>query len=79
MKLTNFVISKRGLIFWNTILNATLKEIEFLPLFKAKVKEMLLSRASLFRSFNDFKFNVLLLKYLFLFSYVIISHSLYYS
>ena len=43
MKLTNFVISKRGLIFWNTILNATLKEIEFLPLFKAKVKEMSLS------------------------------------
>ena len=79
MKLTNFAISMKIPIFWSTVLDATLKEIEFLPLFKAKVKEMLLSRASLFRSFNDFKFNVLLLKYLFLFSYVIISDSLYYS
>ena len=44
MKLTNFAISRRGPILWNTVLDATLKEIESLPLFKAKVKEMLLSR-----------------------------------
>ena len=44
MKLTNFVISRRGPIIWNTVLDATLKEIESLPLFKAKGKEMLLSR-----------------------------------
>ena len=43
MKLTNFGISRRGPILWNTVLDATLKEIESLPLFKAKVKEMLLS------------------------------------
>ena len=44
MKLTNFAISRTGSILWNTVLDATLKEIESLPLFKAKVKEMLLSR-----------------------------------
>ena len=44
MKVTNFVISRRGPIIWNTVLDATLKEIESLPLFKAKGKEMLLSR-----------------------------------
>ena len=44
MKLTNFVISRRGPIIWNTVLDATLKEIGSLPLFKAKGKEMLLSR-----------------------------------
>ena len=43
MKLTNFAISRRGLILWNTVLDAALKKIESLPLFKAKVKEMLLS------------------------------------
>ena len=43
MKLTNFAISRRGPILWNTVLDATLKETESLPLFKAKVKEMLLS------------------------------------
>ena len=41
MKLTNFAISRGGLIHWNTVLYATLKEIESLPRFKAKVKEML--------------------------------------
>ena len=40
MKLTNFAIS----IHWNTVLDATLKEIESLPLFKAKIKEILISR-----------------------------------
>ena len=44
MKLTNFAISRRGPIHWNTVLDATLKDIEYLPLFKAKVKEMLISR-----------------------------------
>ena len=44
MTLTNFAISRRGPVLWNTVLDATLKEIESLPLFKAKVKEMLLSR-----------------------------------
>ena len=44
VKLTNFAISRRSLVLWNTVLDATLKEIEFLPLFKAKVKEMPLSR-----------------------------------
>ena len=44
MKLTNFEISTRSQILWNAVLDATLKEIESLPLFKAKVKEMLLSR-----------------------------------
>ena len=44
MKLTNFAISRRSPIAWNTVLDATLKEIESLPLFKAKVKETLLSR-----------------------------------
>ena len=43
MKLTNFEISRRGPILWNTVLDATRKEIESLPLFKGKVKEMLLS------------------------------------
>ena len=43
MKVTNFVISRRGPIIWNTVLDATLKEIGSLPLFKAKGKEMLLS------------------------------------
>ena len=42
VKLTNFAISRRGPIFWNTVLDATPKETESLPLFKAKVKEMLL-------------------------------------
>ena len=44
MKVTNFVLSRRGPIIWNTVLDATLKEIGSLPLFKAKGKEMLLSR-----------------------------------
>ena len=44
MKLTNFAISRRSPILWNIVLDATLKEIEYLSLFKAKVKEMLLSR-----------------------------------
>ena len=44
MKLTNFAISGRGPILWNTVLDVKLKEIEFLPLFIAKVKKMLLSR-----------------------------------
>ena len=43
MKLTNLAISRRSPILWNTVLDARLKEIESLPLFKAKVKEMLLS------------------------------------
>ena len=43
MKLTNFAISRRGPILWNTVLDATLKEIQSLPLFKTKIKEMLLS------------------------------------
>ena len=43
MKLTKFAISRRGPILWNTVLDATLKEIESLPPFKAKVKEMLFS------------------------------------
>ena len=44
MKLTTFAISRRGSILRNTVLDETLKEKESLPLFKAKVKEMLLSR-----------------------------------
>ena len=44
MKLTNFAISRRGPILWNTVLDALLKQTESLPLFKAKVKEVLLSR-----------------------------------
>ena len=44
IKSTNFAISGRGPIIWNTVLDATLKEIKSLPLFKAKVREMLLSR-----------------------------------
>ena len=44
MKLTNFAISGRGPILWNTVLDVKLKEIEFLPLFIAKVKKMPLSR-----------------------------------
>ena len=44
MKLTDFAISRRAPVLWNTVLDATLKEIESLPLFKAKVKEMLFSR-----------------------------------
>ena len=44
MKLTIFLISRRGPILWSTVLDATLKEIESLPLFKAKIKEMFSSR-----------------------------------
>ena len=44
MKLTNFAISRRGPILWNTVLDATRKEMESLILFKAEVKEMILSR-----------------------------------
>ena len=44
IKLTNFSVSRRGPILWNTVLDTTLTEIESLPLFKANVKEMLLSR-----------------------------------
>ena len=44
MKLQIFATSRRVPILWNTVLDVTLKEIESLPLFKAKVKEMLLSR-----------------------------------
>ena len=39
-KLTNFAILSRGPILWYTVLDATLKEIESSPLFKAKVKEI---------------------------------------
>ena len=46
MKLTNFAISRRSPILRNTVLVATLKEIESLLLFEAKVKEMLLSRGN---------------------------------
>ena len=42
VKLTNFAISRRASILWNTVLDATLKETKSLPLFKANVKEMLL-------------------------------------
>ena len=44
LKLTNSTISRKGPILWNTVLDAALKEIESLPLLKAKIKEMLLSR-----------------------------------
>ena len=44
MKLTNFSISRKNPILWNTVLHATLKETETLPLFKAKVNKMLPSR-----------------------------------
>ena len=44
MKLTNFAISRRGSVLWKTVLDVTLKEIEPLPQFKTKVKEMLLAR-----------------------------------
>ena len=47
MKLTNFAISRRGLFLWNKFLDTTLKEIESLPLFKAKAKETLSSFALL--------------------------------
>ena len=74
MKLTNFAISRRIPTLWNTVLNATVKLIESLPLFKAKLKEMLLSRD------NELsKFNLFLLSYIVLYSFVIISDSLYYS
>ena len=76
VELTNFAISKRGSILRNTVLDATLKETESLPLFKTKVKEMLLSRDNELSFFKYFKFNVLSLKYIILFSYVIISNSL---
>ena len=77
MKLTNFEISRRIPILWNTVLDATLKEIESLPLFKEKSKKCFSHVTTSFRSFNDFKFNVLLLSFIFLISYVIISNSLY--
>ena len=44
MKLTNFAISRRGPILWNTVFGAKLQEMESLQPFKAKVKEMLFSR-----------------------------------
>ena len=44
MKLANFSISRRVPILWNTGLDATLKEIESLLLFKAQAKEIHLSR-----------------------------------
>ena len=44
IKLTSFAISRRDRIPWNTVLDATLKKIKYLPPFKAKVKEMSLSR-----------------------------------
>ena len=44
MKLTNIAISSRSPILRNTVLDATLREIESLPLFKAKVREVLLTR-----------------------------------
>ena len=43
MKLTNFAISRRVTILWNTFLCTILKEIEYLPLFKAKVAEIITS------------------------------------
>ena len=46
MKLTNFATSRRGPTLWSTVLDAALKEIGFLPLFKAKAQEILLSRDS---------------------------------
>ena len=79
MKLTNFTISRRVPILWNTVLDATLKEIESLLLFKVKIKEMHLYVITSFRSFNNFKFNVISLNCILLFSYVIISDSPYYS
>ena len=51
MKLTNFAISRRGQVLWDTVLDATLKEKESLPLFKVKIKEMLLSRDNELSSF----------------------------
>ena len=43
MKLTNFAISRRVSILRNTVLDTTLKEIDFLPLFKVEVKQTRLS------------------------------------
>ena len=43
-KHTNFAVSRRCPSLWNKVVDRSLKEIEFLPLFKAKVKELLLSR-----------------------------------
>ena len=51
MKLTNFAISRRCPVLWDTVLDATLKEKESLPLFKVKIKEMLLSRDNELSSF----------------------------
>ena len=45
MKLTHFAISRRGAILRSKVLVAALKKkIESLPLFEAKVKEVLLTR-----------------------------------
>ena len=43
-KHTDFSASRRGPTLWNKVLDRSLKEIIFLPLFKAKVKEMILLR-----------------------------------
>ena len=43
-KHTDFAASRRGPTLWNKVLDRSLKEIKLLPLFKAKVKEMILLR-----------------------------------
>ena len=44
MKLTNFEISRRGPILWNTDFRCSTKRNRILTTFKEKVKEILLSR-----------------------------------
>ena len=69
MNLTNFAISMIRPNLWNKVLDVTIKEIESLPPFKVKVKKKLFSHVTTsVRSFNEFKFNVLLLSYMLLFS-----------
>ena len=62
MKLTNFAISRRDPILWNTIL-----QVQLYHQSKQKSKKCFSHVIAIFRSFNDFKFNVLLLNYIILF------------
>ena len=74
MKLTIFAISRRGPILWNTVLD---KKLKFVTTIQSKDQHFPHVTTS-FRSFNNVKFDVLL-KYILIFSYVIVSNGLYYG
>ena len=59
MKLTNFAISRRGPVLWNTVLDATLKKQNLYHYSMQKSKKCFSHVTTSFHSFSDFEYVLL--------------------